>query len=82
MHSTITAELSKYIASLNKVNEFEPGYPYDLDWRWEGNDTVPYIEVYEQADGHVLCTATESDIIEVLRDSLPDWGLGDVISYV
>lgn len=64
--------LDKYINAINEKNDF------DLAWRWCGNDTTPYIEVYEEAEGHILTGATIDSAVNEVRDALSDWGLEDV----
>ena len=64
--------LDEYINSINEYNDF------DLAWRWSGHDTHPVVEVYEQADRHILCGGTIYNIINELADALDDWGLVDV----
>lgn len=66
--------LDKYLNALNEKNDF------DLAWRWAGSDTTPYVEVYEEADRHILCGGTIYSIINEVRESLSDWSLEDVDS--
>ena len=64
-------ELQEYLDRLNAVNDF------DLAWEWAGAESEPYIRVFEEADDHELCSGSETDIIERVRDSLGFWGLED-----
>jgi len=69
-------DLGKYIASLNKLNDF------DLAWRWSGADTEPWIEVYAETDEITLVMTTPAKAVEDMRAALPRWDLEDVIHYV
>jgi len=69
--SSLVKELTAYVDRINRANDF------DLAWRWTGHGEEPTIEVYEEADRHTLCGGTRDNIIENLRESLPDWDLCD-----
>lgn len=64
-------ELQNYLDRLNAANDF------NLAWEWDGAEDEPYIRVFEEADNHELCSGTEEEIIELVRDSLGFWGLED-----
>jgi hypothetical protein len=61
-----------YLDKLNEKNDF------DLAWKWEGDEDVPYIKVYEEAERHELCGGTMHNIKERIQNALPGWGLEDV----
>jgi hypothetical protein len=62
-------ELREVIARINAEQDF------DLAWRWAGTGETPTIEIYEEADGHMLTGGTLENIEERLRRDLPAWGL-------
>ena len=68
-------ELNRYIGTINKVNDF------DLAWEWAGSDSEPMIKVFEEAEGHILVFGVAEDIVQNLRDALPDWDLEDAHGY-
>lgn len=65
-------ELWRYIDALNEKNDF------DLAWKWTGEDDIPIIKVYEQADRHELTSGTMDEIKENIQKALPHWGLEDI----
>lgn len=62
-------QLDDLLAHINETNDL------DLDWRWCGNDIMPRIEVYEEAERHVLTTGYLEEIRERVLLSLTEWGL-------
>ena len=64
-------QLSEFINKVNKLND------YDLVMRWAGTPPGdPYVEVYEEADFHVLATGvTPSEVHRRMLKNMPDWDL-------
>jgi hypothetical protein len=71
-----TKELTETLERINNAHLMAPGVPYDLAWRWTGTGAVGYVEIYEEADGHILTSGPIETIEADLRYALPDWGLG------
>lgn len=67
----IIKELGKYLNDINVLND------YDLDWKWYGHSYEPLISVFEESDGHALCTSEIQNIIQVVEESLSSWDLKD-----
>lgn len=68
----MTEELNDYIKRLNLKNNF------DLAWSWTGNGPQASIEVYEEAERHILTIAPVETIFDSIARNLEDWGLEDV----
>jgi hypothetical protein len=70
--SSYIKEITKYIDRVNALNDF------DLAWRWHPDTrTEPEVEVYEDADRHILCIAPPDKVIETIKRYMADWGLED-----
>ena len=65
----VIQRLQQRIAHINRVNDF------DLAWRWAGSSTEPEIEVYEEADRHVLTVGNLATIHDNLTRDLSGWDL-------
>ncbi len=72
MNNAAIHELNEYLSNLNDINDF------DLEWRWDGHDTTPFVQVYEAADNHALAYGTIDSIVNQVRENLTQWGLKDV----
>ena len=66
-------KLNERIRTINRINDF------DLAWRWHGRSREPRIEIYEEADRHMLCSGTPETIHELITESLPAWGLTETV---
>lgn len=69
---TDVVQLRLYIRDLNRHNE------YDLNWRWAGTGLEPIVEVYEEADQHILASGPIQQIGYSIQRALSDWDLEDV----